>query len=108
MSSLDEGHFAWGMDRVAGCDCPAVTAGLSMENYDVRSTAEMYDTHASHYDYQGGPDSGVLTNRDARQAWFDTIDLLIERIERGYDDIERLHAAARVAHNLGWTAELED
>jgi len=91
--------YLWGEDRIAGHSCPAITAGYDTSDTTVRSVAEMYDMMASHYptiDDGDWPDKGIIEGVDAQQAWLDTLEILNERMQNGYDEMERLHTAALI------------
>jgi len=101
---MNTDYFAFGISMSDGYYCPASAAGMNLEDPDVSHAAEIFDQFASHNAVDNDPHfiEGFVTNDDAQKCWNDTIERLSERHEEGYDEIERIHAAARVARRLGW------
>ena len=93
-------QFAFGMNEIDDCECPAVAAGHKpgLGNGDVTAVAEKYDEQVKNILIQKGrdvEDRGTVHADVAKKAWNDVIRVF------EYDVVKR-DVAVRIAKELGW------
>lgn len=91
--------FAFGDSIVDDCQCPALTAGRTMDHDSVIEPAEWYDNILGEYHAR----RGVVDEETAKTAWLQ----MIEDLEEYYVDYHGYSAfeateAREIAEDLGW------
>jgi hypothetical protein len=100
---MSDTKFAFGLDEVDGCECPASRCGYSPKDADLsKKIAQEYDTILTD---ETGNYEGIVDEETAKEAWLEAN----EEISDGQAGVSaEAEVGAKIAEELGWLENQDD